>query len=892
MTLASGTKLGPYEILAPLGAGGMGEVYKARDTRLERSVAVKVLPRGMSASPEVRQRFEREAKTISQLSHAHICALYDVGREADTEYLVMELLDGETLAERLARGPLSLEQTLRYGQEIAGALDKAHRQGIVHRDLKPGNVMLTNSGVKLLDFGLAKVFEPAAAKESLTSIPTKAALTQEGTILGTFQYMAPEQLEGRDADARTDIFALGCVLYEMATGRKAFSGASQASLISAIMQTDPPAISAVQAMAPPALDRVVRTCLAKDPEDRWQSAGDVAKELKWVAEGSAAGVAAPTALAARRRGRERLLWIAALLVTAVAGALGAHRLWPDRSLAAPPVRFEIRLPATDPDDLPVLSQDGSAIAYAAPDAAGARRLWIRQLGSADPSPLETIGVVRNANSIAWSPDGRSLAFALDRKITRVSVSGGAIQPLCDTQSTFGISWGARGDIVFVPRYGGGISRVSAAGGSPAPVTALDRAAGEVAHLWPKFLSDGRRFLYMARVRAGREGEQGWITAAALGEKGVRRIRSADALVGVGEGRLLYATAGTLYAQPFDERTLSLRGEPSAIPGRFLVHGSVASVLVSVSGANLAFRSDPPRLRRLLILDRSGRKLSEVGGAEAYIDDLAISPDGRRALVSRKNAKGQSEVWIADLERGTSARTGSGVEEEVCPHWSPDGERFTLSWDRDGPYDLVIRRADGGSPGEVALRSEYDKISEGWTPDGKRLLFLDSDPKHPGLGIVEVGSAAAPTYVPGTESGNTFRLSPNGRWLLSCSAETGRPEIYVQRFPEGTARQQVSVDGGGNARWNPDGREIFFVSPAARLMAVAFDPATDSAPRLSIPAPLFAVSRVQLEQLYMGTWASNWAMFPDGKRFLMVQPVSDTDPSSIMVVLNWPGQLTK
>jgi eukaryotic-like serine/threonine-protein kinase len=306
MTLAAGTRLGPHQIVAPIGAGGMGEVYRARDTRLERTVAIKVLPQRLSASPEVRQRFEREAKTISQLSHPHICALYDVGREGETEYLVMEYLEGETLSERLAKGAVPLEQTLRYGTEIADALDKAHRQGIVHRDLKPANVMLTKSGVKLLDFGLAKAIAPPSEKSNLTSLPTQQGLTQEGTILGTFQYMAPEQLEGREADARTDIFALGATLYEMATGKKAFSAASQASLITQIMSADPPAISSVQAMSPPALDRVVKTCLAKDPEDRWQSARDVAKELKWIAEGSAAGIAAPAAVSTRRRGRERL----------------------------------------------------------------------------------------------------------------------------------------------------------------------------------------------------------------------------------------------------------------------------------------------------------------------------------------------------------------------------------------------------------------------------------------------------------------------------------------------------------------------------------------------------------------------------------------------------------
>src|SRR5215831_3220968 len=321
MALTPGSRLGPYEILGPIGAGGMGEVYRARDTRLERTVAVKVLPTHLSASPEVRQRFEREAKTISQLSHPHICALYDVGREGETEYLVMELLEGETLSERLAKGPLALEQTLRYGQEIADALDKAHRQGIVHRDLKPANVMLTKSGVKLLDFGLAKAMAAPAEKGSLTSLPTQQGLTQEGTILGTFQYMAPEQLEGKEADGRTDVFALGATLYEMSTGKKAFSASSQASLITAIMSSDPPSIASVQPMSPAALDRVVRTCLAKDPEERWQSAADIKRELKWIAEGSAAGGAPPVAMTSRRRSRERLAWtVAALaLLLGVAG---------------------------------------------------------------------------------------------------------------------------------------------------------------------------------------------------------------------------------------------------------------------------------------------------------------------------------------------------------------------------------------------------------------------------------------------------------------------------------------------------------------------------------------------------------------------------------------------
>ncbi|MFN2385493.1 MAG: protein kinase [Thermoanaerobaculia bacterium] len=491
MTLVSGTRLGPYEIQDLVGAGGMGEVYRARDTRLERTVAIKVLPTHLSESPEVRERFDREAKTVSQLSHPNVCALYDVGHQDGIDYVVMEYLEGETLAERLLKGPLAIEQVLRYGVEIAGGLDRAHRQGIVHRDLKPGNVMLTRAGVKLLDFGLAKAFQTQPLSGT-TALPTAAHLTQEGTILGTFQYMAPEQLEGKDADARTDIFALGAVLFEMATGRKAFGGASQASLISSIMSADPPSISAVQPLSPPALDRVIRKCLAKDPEDRWQSAHDVASELKWVGEGgSQAGISAPAI--PRRRSRERLAWGAAAVAAAGAilfGALLLRRPAADAERRAfvlmPDSRSELQAVAISPDDRNL------ALSFA--DRQGQTALFLRPIGSVETRRLP--GTEDSADPF-WSPDGRQIGFFSRGKLKRISVDGGAVQTLADADR-HGASWGRAGTIVYCQAFGSALQRVAATGGSPGPATTLDASRQEVMHAWPKFLPDGKHFVFYAR----------------------------------------------------------------------------------------------------------------------------------------------------------------------------------------------------------------------------------------------------------------------------------------------------------------------------------------------------------------------------------------------------------
>ncbi|HET9235210.1 MAG TPA: protein kinase, partial [Candidatus Eisenbacteria bacterium] len=506
MSLTPGTRLGPYEVLSSLGAGGMGEVYRARDTRLGRDVAIKVLPQHLSGTPELRARFEREARSVSQLNHPNICVLHDVGREGDTDFLVMELIEGETLERRLTRGPLPLPELLRIGSEVASALDRAHRSGIVHRDLKPGNIMLTRSGSKLMDFGLARAAAGPVASTTqagMTQSPTVAqALTGEGKIVGTFQYMSPEQLEGKEADARSDLWALGCVLYEMATGARPFTGAGTASLIASIMKDEPRMLAELAPMSPPALDRVVTRCLAKDPDDRWQSARDLAAELRYIGESapSTSRTQAASVVEVRKPtlNRERVFWSAALIGVVLA-ALALQMLQQPGTGAGTSrlVQFNI----TTPEEInlvrdaaePSISPDGSKAALCAVDSSGASLLWVRPMDSVDARPLAGTD---NATLPFWSPDSRYLAYFADGKLKKIRVEGGPSQILCDANNGRGGSWSKDGTIVFCPAAEGPLYRVSAAGGTPTPVTTLETAAHETGHRWPWFLPDGKHFIYV------------------------------------------------------------------------------------------------------------------------------------------------------------------------------------------------------------------------------------------------------------------------------------------------------------------------------------------------------------------------------------------------------------
>jgi eukaryotic-like serine/threonine-protein kinase len=862
----------------------MGEVYKARDTRLERTVAIKVLPQHLSTSPEVRQRFEREAKTISQLSHPHICAVHDVGREGEIEYLVMEYLEGEVLSQRLAREALPIEQVLRYGMEIADALDRAHRQGIVHRDLKPANVMLTKSGVKLLDFGLAKVMAPPTPAGSLTALPTQQGLTQEGTILGTFQYMAPEQLEGKEADARTDIFALGAVLYEMATGRKAFSGTSQASLISSIMKEVPPPISQLQPMTPPALDRVVKTCLAKDPEDRWQSAHDIGNELRWIAEGSAAGVAAPVAVASRRRSREMLAW-AAFAVAALAAALFAAGYFRRAPRPLPAVRSILPLPDQTFLGELALSPDGSRLALTAALPGTQPSLWIRRL---DGTSAERVAGTENSFFPFWSPDGRFVAFFSEGKLKRVDAAGGSVLTICDAERGAGGAWNRDGTIVFAPAPTAGLSRVPAAGGQPVALTKLDASRHETSHRYPAFLPDGEHFLYMAaNITAPQDSPGNSIRVGSLDGRIDKAVVNVASIALYSSGRLLYVNNGTLLAQDFDLARFERKGEPSPIAQHLGLYGWQFFWPFSVSDNGvLVAAPDILTPSRLLWLDRAGKEVSSSGAG--LIRHPRVSPDGRRIAAEVLDpGRDRVEVWIYDAASGAGTKFVFSPAHEWSPVWSRDGTRIVFASDRRSKgarADLWIKALDG-SREEIVAESPDDRYPEDWSPDGRYVSFdviQAKGQRNTQLWILDLAQRkAAPFSTEGQYSWGS-RFSPDGRWLAYHSDESGTTEVYVRAFPGPGGKWQVSNGGGAFPVWSHDGKEIYYLTNDNKILAVPI--ANGATFHAGSPTALFPIHPIGFRTIY--------DVSPDGKRFLVDSVPADQGSPPLELVTNWTSLLEK
>jgi Tol biopolymer transport system component/predicted Ser/Thr protein kinase len=882
-----GARLGSYEILSRIGAGGMGEVYKARDTRLDRTVAIKVLPTGVAPSAEQRQRFEREARAISKLSHPHVCALYDVGREGDTEYLVMEYLEGESLADRLARGALPLDQTLRWGGEIADALDKAHRQGIVHRDLKPGNVMLTKSGVKLLDFGLAKAMAPEGAPNDLTSNPTAAAapqLTQEGTLLGTLAYMAPEQLEGREADGRSDVFALGATLYEMATGRKAFSGSSRASLISSILRDDPSPVSRIEKTSPPALDRIIERCLAKDPEHRWQSAADVGLELDWIARGGAEKVAAEARVASRSRWPIGLA-VASVLLAVLAVVYAMRR---PTGLPAPPIRFSLQAPEGThfpwirTQNLFAVSPDGQRIVFVARSANGRDNLWVRDLSQLSAVAL---GGTEGAAAPFWSPDGRSIAFFADGQLKRIDAAGGPSVTLCDAPPGYPSgSWGSQHAILFSGLTGDAVKVVAEGGGSPRPAVRLDPARQEVGVSFPSFLPDGRRFLYVARSAAE---QQAALRMASLDSGQSVPLLSnssrAEYAPGMAPGRtgyLLFARDGALFVQPFESRG-RLEGNPVPVGQDIWQHVLIGSGPFSASSTGVLASRGRAGLSRLVWYDRAGK---EIGSLESpgEFDNVRLSPDDRQVAVSRVDPRtGLDHILVGDLARQVLTRLDLGPNDNSFPLWSPDGARlaFSVGSNRHPPTPFSISLRGAGSPEPIIQPTSEVLRVEDWSPDGRYILVGSLSGPGMGHGVIELeGERKFRLLVAGNLGlAEAAQFSPDGRWIAFCLRESGRSEVYLTSFPKPGERIRVSANGGLSPRWRRDGRELYYVSTENQLMATPVR--LDSDVRLGAPRSLFRVD----------PWGwRDYDVTADGERFLAVANLPAPDADAITVVVNWPA----
>ena len=888
MALSAGTRLGPYEIQAPVGAGGMGEVYRARDTRLGRTVAIKVLPGHLASSPELRQRFEREAKMIASLAHPHICALHDVGREGDVEFLVMEFLEGETLADRLAKGALPLDQTLRYGIEIADALDKAHRQGIVHRDLKPGNVMVTKSGLKLLDFGLAKVLAPATTPQDVTSLPTAADdanLTQQGVILGTIQYMSPEQIEGSEAGPLSDIFAFGAVLYEMATGRKAFQGKSRASIIGAILRDEPGPVSQVQPMAPAALDRLVRKCLAKDPDDRWQSARDVRSELEWVRD-SGSG-ASPAASAARGSRPALLPWlIAAGLAASLAVALLTRR-GPAKAGLGAPIRFEVQpsegtalQPRNPVGNFFALSPDGRQLAFTTVESRSAEAgpIEVRSFDSLESRPLAgTEGAV----SPFWSPDGTFLAFFADGKLKKVALSGGPAIAICDVRQGSTGTWGPDGTIVY-GEWGpdaGPLRRVPASGGTPVPATRLDTARGDHWHQWPAFLPDGKRFLYLATSGGRWPDDRRAIFVGKLGSLDGRPVASEGSrFAWAPPGFLLFVREGALFAQPFDPESVHVSGEPRLIAPEILSYRPTSGAALSAADRApvIALFPEVPA-SRLAWIDRNGRLTGMVGGVAAHIVSRStrLSPDEKRLAFVLFDARlGTSDLWVRDLERGTTTRATFEPWSEFNPVWSSDGTRLIFAADQGGqkPDLFEIGMGDSQKP-SLLLHNDNPKAPLDLSADGRFLLYNEGPLGQRDLWILPLtGDRKAFPLVATPFDENDGRFSPDGRFIAYTSTESGKQEIYVRRFPPDAERWQISQSGGIEPSWSADGKKIYFLEEG-RLMAAAVRTGTSF--ETAAPIPLFPIDR-----------ALGYEVAPDGRFLFSLEAMH---PPGIQVVANWNAE---
>ena len=877
-----GRVFGSYEVQALIAAGGMGEVYRAVDTRLNRTVAIKTLPGQLSGDPDRQERFRREANIVSSLNHPHICTLYDVGIQEGIPYLVMEHIDGETLQTRLERGPLPLARALEYATQMCDALDKAHRHGVIHRDLKPANVMLAKSGVKLLDFGVAKIARARASAPDATHTRT---LTSEGTILGTFQYMAPEQVEGKDADARTDIFAFGALVYEMITAKKAFDGQTQANVIGAILKDEPPPIIEIVPEVPVSIDRALARCLAKDPDDRWQTANDLLFELRSIVSPAAAGVRG----ARLSRRIERALWMALVIAT-----IASAGFW-ERSRDVGPGAPTRDAPAIGYTLFPAdgialysvhgpplaLSPDGRYIVYVGAKADGPTQLWLRSLYSQGEQALPGTD---GANTPFWSSDSQWIGFFAANSLKKVRISTGLTQVVATNVRNNGAAWNAD-DVIVFQAWPGGLSRVSAQGGQVTPVT-----TGEGTHFWPQFVGDGRHFIYAASVSRS-------IDIASLDNERPRTLMTFPVRISslaYVPGYILFVQDASLFARPFDEQRLELTGKairlldgiPVSGPGR-------ASFSVSASGV-LAYWPYPAGVPVTLHwFGRDGRESSPAVNSPAQYAGFALSPDAKRLVFSRAAKDGGADLWLREIAEGTEQQlTFDGAA--FTPQWSPDGKRIVFTGPGENPPPkLFIRNITDTIPASRFGVATTPNFASSWSTDGRSIVSVRIDPasRHD-LWVQRVQDGAAERLSFNTPF-NEFdgKVSPDNQWIAYVTDESGVEEVWATRFPSGDGRRQVSVGGGRSPQWGAGGKEILYMSGNNQLMAALFTEGPTGA-TVGSRRVLFPIPNVAEIDWSLYPTANTFVAASNGQRFLVAVRAPDPNAPPINIVVNWRALLNR
>jgi serine/threonine protein kinase len=883
MPLTTGTRLGPYEIIAPLGAGGMGEVYRARDGRLQRDVALKVLPELLAADAERLARFEREAQLLASLSHPNIAIIHGVEDSSGVRALVLELVEGPTLEDRVRQGPVPLEDALRIAQQLVDALDAAHANGIVHRDLKPSNIKLRPDGtVKVLDFGLAKVLEPVSVPSAVAEAPTitSPAATRQGMILGTAAYMSPEQARGQTVDRRADIWAFGCVLYEMLTGRRAFAAQEVSDTLAFVIMKEPDWTS-LPAITPAPIQRLLRRSLQKDSRRRLADIADARLEIEDAQSGAPA---ASLETAKPRPHRERLAWISAVTTLAlVALAAMAWALRPVPQL--PEMRVDITAPPTnDPVSL-AISPDGQKIVFVAASE-GRSRLWVRSLNAVSARPLPGTD---NARLPFWSPDNRSLGFSAEAQLKVIDLESGSVRALANAPVFLGGTWSANGDVLFVADANTPVSRISASGGEPTVVTRLE--PGHLSHIFPHFLPDGRRFLYYI---AGAPEVRG-VHIGSVGEEKSRRLLDAEsAAMYAPSGHLFFLRQGTAFAQSFDPVRLETTGNPVPVAEEIARMPFAAALIpaLSVSAAGpVVYRSGPPLRTRFQFawFDRSGKEIRKLGESVNVALNPSMSPDEHRVATFRDDGR-NFDIWMLDTGGGAFNRFTFDPGVDFAAVWSPDGSRLAISSNRKGVYDLYEKSATGAGTEELLLATEQNKTATDWSPDGQLLLYRSFDPK----GAFDIWALPLKERTPfpvvrTSADERNAQFSPDGKWIAYQSNESGRFEIWVQPFSRpGTGRSgkwQISTAGGAHVRWRRDGRELFYVAPDGLLMAVPIRIAPDGkAIETGAPQPLF--SAPSLDFARQGTILPAYMVSRDGQRFLINTVPVQTIASPMTLILNW------